>query len=119
MQIGSPTIQQVCEDYAKARKQSKRVRLRWRVSSRRSSKYSLGWVPFKARALQYRGGQIVFAGRVFSLWDSYGLGNYEMRAGSFSEDTRGRWYLNVVVMVQTKASSARSSASGDTCQGMG
>ena len=32
-----------------------------------------------------------------SLWDSYGLGSVELRAGNFSEDSRGRWYLNVCV----------------------
>jgi IS605 OrfB family transposase len=101
--IGSPTVQQVCEDYAKARKQFKRAKLRWRVSSPQSSKYSLGWIPFKARALQYKAGQIAFAGQKFNLWDSYGLSDYELRAGSFSQDTRGHWYLNVVVKVQPKA----------------
>ena len=45
----------------------------------------------------YRGGQIYFAGRWLSLWDSYGLGNFELRAGNFSEDSRRRWYLNVCV----------------------
>ena len=35
--IGSPTVQQVCEDYAKARKQFKRAKLRWRVSNPKSS----------------------------------------------------------------------------------
>ena len=104
--IGSPTVQQVCEEYAKARKQFKRAKLRWRVSNHQSSKYSLGWVPFKARALQYKVGQIVFAGQKFSLWDSYGLAGYELRAGSFSEDSRGRWYLNVVVKVHAQASTA-------------
>ncbi len=44
--IGSTTIQQVCEDYAKARKQFKRAKLRWRVSNPKSSKRSLGWIPF-------------------------------------------------------------------------
>ena len=102
--IGSPTVQQVCEDYAKARKQFKKAKLRWRVSNPNSSKYSLGWIPFKARALQYKAGQIVFAGQKFNLWDSYGLSEYDMRAGSFSEDSRGRWYLNVVVKVQGTAS---------------
>ena len=101
--IGSPTVQQVCEDYAKARKQFKRAKLRWRVSNPQSSKYSLGWIPFKARALQYKAGQIAFAGQKFNLWDSYGLADYELRAGSFSQDTRGHWYLNVVVKVQPKA----------------
>ena len=113
VQIGSPTVQQVCEDYAKARKQFKRAKLRWRVSNPKSSKYSLGWIPFKARALQYKAGQIAFAGQRLHLWDSYGLGNYELRAGSFSEDSRGRWYLNVVVKVSTKASTATASVGID------
>ena len=111
--VGSPTVQQVCEDYAKARRQFKRSRLRWRVSNPRSSKYSLGWIPFKARALQYKAGQIVFAGQRFGLWDSYGLADYELRAGSFSEDSRGRWYLNVVVKVQAKASGGTASVGID------
>lgn len=113
VQIGSPTVQQVCEDYAKARKQFKKAKLRWRVSNLQSSKYSLGWIPFKARALQYKAGQIVFGGHKISLWDSYGLGDYELRAGSFSQDTRGRWYLNVVVKVQAKASQATASVGID------
>ncbi|MFC4789804.1 nuclease/transposase family protein, partial [Giesbergeria giesbergeri] len=103
VQIGSPTVQQVCEDYAKVRKQFKKAKLRWRVSNPQSSKYSLGWIPFKARAVQYKAGQIAFAGQKLSLWDSYGLADYELRAGSFSQDTRGRWYLNVVVKVQVQA----------------
>ena len=113
VQIGSPTVQQVCEDYAKARKQFKKAKLRWRVSNPQSSKYSLGWIPFKARALQYKSGQIAFAGKRFSLWDSYGLADYELRAGSFSQDSRGRWYLNVAVKVQAQASTATASVGID------
>ena len=113
VQIGSPTVQQVCEDYAKARKQFKRAKLRWRVSNPQSSKYSLGWIPFKARALQYKAGQIAFAGQKFNLWDSYGLSDYELRAGSFSQDTRGHWYLNVVVKVQPKATAGTASVGID------
>ena len=111
--IGSPTVQQVCEDYAKARKQFKKAKLRWRVSNPQSSKYSLGWIPFKARALQYKAGQIAFAGQKLSLWDSYGLADYELRAGSFSQDSRGRWYLNVVVKVQHKATAGTASVGID------
>ena len=111
--VGSPTVQQVCEDYAKARWQFKRSKLRWRVSNPQSSKYSLGLVPFKARALQYKAGQIVFAGQRLNLWDSYGLAGYELRAGSFSEDSRGRWYLNVVVKVQAQASNGTTSVGID------
>lgn len=58
---------------------------------------SLGWIPFKVRTIRYRGGQVYFAGRWLSLWDSFGLGDFELRAGNFGEDSRGRWYLNVCV----------------------
>lgn len=97
--IGSATTQQVCEEYATRRWQFKRARLSWRVSNSKSSKYSLGWIPFKSRAARYKGGQVHFAGIKLGLWDSYGLGFYEFRAGSISEDSRGRWYLNVQVKI--------------------
>ncbi len=102
--IGSATTQQVCEEYATRRRQFKRHRLNWRVSNPKSSKYSLGWIPFKARAVKYKAGQVFFCGKLFSLWDSYGLHQHELRAGSFSEDARGRWYLNVQVKVETARS---------------
>jgi len=97
--IGSGTVQVVCAEYATRRKQFKKNRLNWRVSNRRSSKYSLGWIPFKGGNARYKAGQIHFAGHKFSLWDSYGLTHYGLRAGSFSEDSRGRWYFNVAVEI--------------------
>jgi putative transposase len=99
VRIGSATTQQVCEEYATRRKQFKKTRLNWRVSNRRSARYSLGWIPFKSRALTYKAGQVRFCGVSFSVWDSYGLSQYEFRAGSFTEDSRGRWYLNVQVAI--------------------
>lgn len=104
IQIGSATTQQVCEEYATRRRQFKRSRLNWRVSNPKSSKHSLGWIPFKARAVRYQAGQIVFCGHKLSLWDSYGLGDHALRAGSFSQDARGRWYLNVQVKVEMASS---------------
>lgn len=99
LSIPSQTLQQVCEEYATRRKQFKKRRLNWRVSNPKSSKYSLGWLPFKKGAVVYKGGQVRYAGKLLGLWDSYGLENFEFRAGSFSEDSRGRWYLNVAVQV--------------------
>jgi IS605 OrfB family transposase len=103
--LGSATVQLVCAEYATRRKQFKRFRLNWRVSNKKSAKYSLGWVPFKGGHAKYRSGQIEFAGHKFSLWDSYGLSRFELRAGSFSQDSRGRWYFNVAVQVEVKPSS--------------
>jgi putative transposase len=100
--IGSATQQAVCEEFATRLKQFKKQRLNWRVSNRKSAKYSLGWVPFKARALTYKNGQVRFNGINIGLWDSYGLSKYEFRAGSFNEDSRGRWYLNIAVKFQVE-----------------
>ncbi|WP_139313525.1 RNA-guided endonuclease InsQ/TnpB family protein [Rhodoferax antarcticus] len=56
-------------------------------------------------ALRYKNGQIHYQGQPISLWDSYGLANYDLRSGSFCEDARGRWYLNVTVDVKKPPSS--------------
>ena len=111
--IGSKTIQQVCEEYATRRKQFNKWKLRWRVSNPKSNKCHLGWIPFKSGALVYANGQIQFAGHRLSLWDSYGLSNYKLRAGNFNQDVRGRWYLNVVVQIPTVASSGKRSVGMD------
>ena len=111
--VGSGTVQLVCVEYATRRKQFKKARLNWRVSNPKSSKYSLGWIPFKGGHAKYKAGQVEFAGKKFNLWDSYGLSEYELRAGSFSEDSRGRWYFNVAVEVQSKLSTGTASVGID------
>ena len=111
--VGSATVQLVCTEYATRRKQFKKTRLNWRVSNPKSSKYSLGWIPFKGGHAKYKAGQIQFAGKKFSLWDSYGLSKYELRSGSISQDARGRWYLNVAVEVEAKPSAGAASVGID------
>lgn len=98
--IHSTTVQEVIAVHHKSRKQFKRDKLRWRVSG--GSRRSLGWVPFKSGAAQWKNGQVYFAGHYFKVWDSYGLSQYDFRSGSFSQDARGRWYFNVVVQVEVE-----------------
>ena len=88
-------VQEIAEEYARRRRQNRKLRLAWRKS--RGVRRSLGWIPFKVRTIRYNAGQVYFAGRWLSLWDSFGLKHFELRAGNFSEDARGRWYLNVCV----------------------
>lgn len=95
--IHSTTIQEIIANHAKARKQFKKDKLKWRTSG--GSRRSLGFVPFKKGAAVFLNGQVRFAGYFFNLWDSYGLSQFEFRAGSFSEDSRGRWYFNITVQV--------------------
>ncbi len=97
--LHSQTIQEVIAVHAKSRKQFKKDKLRWRVSG--GSRRSLGWIPFKAGAAVWKKGQVRYNGHFFKVWDSYGLSQYAFRSGSFTEDSRGRWYFNVVVQVQT------------------
>lgn len=104
--IHSQTVQEVTEAHEKARKQFKKSKLRWRISS--GSKRSLGWIPFKKGAAVWKNGQVRYAGHYFKVWDSYGLSQYEFRSGSFSQDARGRWYFNVVVAVPYIESEAQA-----------
>ena len=113
IQVGSATVQLVCEEYATRRKQFKKARLNWRVSNPKSPKYSLGWIPFKKGGAVYRNGQVKFCGLALSLWDSYGLSKYELRAGSISQDARGRWYLNVAVEVEVAPGAGTASVGID------
>jgi len=64
------TVQEIAEQYARCRRQHRKVRLRWRKS--RGARRSLGCIPFKVKTIRYRGGQVYFAGRWLSLWDSFG-----------------------------------------------
>ena len=101
--VGSAVFQQVAEEYATRRRQHRKVRLRWRKS--RGARRSLGWIPFKARSVIWRNGQAHFQGLHLGVWDSHGLAGHEFGAGTISEDSRGRWYLNVAVKVKAAACS--------------
>lgn len=95
----SGIIQAVCEEFVNKRIAAKKYRLGWRKSF--GSRRSLGWIPFKAAGIKYKGGQIRLAGHYFNVWDSYGLGDYKFKAGCFTEDARGRWYFCVAVASET------------------
>ena len=98
--LHSSTVQAVCSEYATRRDQFRKNKLRWRVSNPKAANRSLGWIPFKKGAVKYLNGQIHLKKHKFSFWDSYGLSKYELCAGSFSEDARGRWYFNVQVLIE-------------------
>jgi IS605 OrfB family transposase len=102
-------VQEIAEQYARSRRQHRKVRLAWRKSF--GARRSLGWIPFKVGTIRYHAGQVYFAGRWLSLWDSFGLKDFELRAGTFSEDARGRWYLNVCVPAAQRAGGDRNKPS--------
>ena len=95
--LHSQTIQAVTEELITRRKQFKKAKLKWRVSNKKSARKSLGWIPFKKVAIKYADGYVQYGKHQFKLWDSYGLSKYAVRTGSFVEDSRGRWYVCLVV----------------------
>jgi len=109
--IGAATVQSVISQHAKSRKQFKKNKLQWRCSS--GSKRALGWIPFKAAGVKLVNGQIRFCGEFFGIWDSYDLSKYELGTGSFSQDSRGRWYFNTTVKIEVKPSEGKSSVGID------
>lgn len=110
LSLHSQTVQAISKELVARRRQFKKRRLAWRKSS--GARRSLGWIPVKASALRYKGGQVWYGGRPLSLWDSYGLHQYELGTGSFSEDSRGRWYLNVSVLTKRAPASRATKSVG-------
>ena len=95
--LHSQTIQAVTEELVTRRKQFNKAKLKWRVSNKRSARRSLGWIPFKKSGLKCADGYVQYGKHQFKLWDSYGLSKYNVKTGSFVEDSRGRWYVCLVV----------------------
>ena len=110
LDIHSQTVQAITEEYCLRSKQFKKPALRWRVSNKKSSKRSLGWIPFKKVGIKVEHGQVRYSGTWYSLWDSYGnLNDYNIKSGSFVEDARGRWYVCLVVEVEVEQSKGTGS----------
>ena len=105
--LHSGTVNAVCEQYAKSRSQKNRPYLRYR------SKKSLGWVPLKGRELKREGDAFRFAGNTFRVFNSRALPEGKIKDGtSFSRDSRGNWFLNIVLEVADVAQRPMNSGVG-------
>lgn len=89
------TIQRVCTQYETSRKTHKKAWLKFR------GRKSLGWVPFNTGHVSFDGTAFVFRKVRYTpmhLRDEM-LPGAKVLAGSFNQDARGRWYINVPVEV--------------------
>lgn len=89
LRLSADTIQQVCTEYVARRRQFRKIRLKWR-----SKKRSLGWIPFKGTAIKLAGDTITYCGHRFRLWLSRPVDGI-IKTGSFTQDSRGRWYVSL------------------------
>lgn len=104
--LHSETIEGVCKQYARSRQQHKRPWLRFR-----GRKY-LGWVPFKDGNVKIVGRAFKFHGRIYEPmhWRDMPDG-VKICAGSFSQDAKGHWYINLPIDAE-HAESAPEAAVG-------
>jgi IS605 OrfB family transposase len=108
--IGADTIQRVCTEYAQKRQAARRMKLKWRVS--RSSRRSLGWIPFKAANLKRQGRAVRFCGKTFRLFEAERLDGVRWKQGCFAQDALGDWWLCLPVEVLAEESVASREAVG-------
>lgn len=93
--INADCVQMICTHYAQKRRQFKK-HLKGRTDT--GPRRSLGFVPFKAASLKVKGNAVRFAGKTFRVFDLERLLEYGTRkSGSFSQNSLGEWFLNVVV----------------------
>lgn len=104
LNLHSMSIQEVCFQYVRSREQRKRPWLRFR------GRRSLGWVPFKKGYVRVRGGALRFNGVDYQVmhWRDGLTEATTILGGSFSQDAKGHWYINLPVEVECNG--ARPSA---------
>jgi putative transposase len=94
--INSQTIQATYQELLVRTKQFK-TQLRFRTAK---GGKNLGWIPFKGQTVTFCGDYIVYDGVKFRLWQHRKLSDGAVvKTGSFSEDSRGRWYVNLQVKI--------------------
>jgi putative transposase len=96
LDLHSQTVQQICKQYDTSRQQHRKPWLQWRKS--KGSRRSLGWVPFNQQAVQFLNGAFAFRGESYNVFLHRPMPeDAKIGCGAFSEDSRGRWYINVPV----------------------
>ena len=93
LNLHAHTIQKVCQQYDRSRKQHKKAWLRFR------GRKSLGWVPFnQGHVTVAEPGKIKFRGVTYETmhWRELPEGTV-VHAGSFNQDSAGHWYINMPV----------------------
>lgn len=104
--LHTDTISEICNEYVKKRKQFHKIRLRWR-----SKKRSLGWIPFKGRAITMKTGEVILKGRHIRFWQSRPIEG-TLKTGSFAQDASGHWYVNLQCEVALPAASTAEAEIG-------
>lgn len=98
LDLHAHTITRVAQTYDRCRSAKRRPWLRFRGQK------SLGWVPFNQRHVRFDGEAFVFRGVRYMPMHMRSIPDGTLiRAGDFSQDARGRWYINVPIEIPVNA----------------
>jgi|SRR5882672_3175279 len=102
--ISAQTIQQVCWEYVRRRKQFKKPYLKFR------GRKKLGWIPFNQQSISFDGEVFKFAGKLYQPMHLRDLLTSEVKilSGSFNQDSKGHWYINCPIEVETSIYTSNS-----------
>lgn len=108
LNLHAHTIQQVCWTYARSRDTHRRPWLRFR------GRKSLGWVPFNQGHVTVVGQTLKFRGVIYQPmhWRDIPEGS-KIGAGSFNQDAKGHWYINLPVQVPMQDTAPQSAVGID------
>jgi transposase len=88
LSLNSQTVQAICFQYFQSRKQFKKIKLRWRT------KDSLSWLPTTNQNIKFTEKGFIYDKKEFKVFNFKKLEG-KFLCGSFSEDSKGNWYLNL------------------------
>ena len=96
LDINSQTVQAVANELLlRTKKCKKKIRFRTAKGGK-----NLGWVPFNGQTVKFHGGYVDYNDFRFRLWQHRPLPKSAViKTGSFSEDSRGRWYVNLAIEI--------------------
>lgn len=114
LNINSYVVQSVTEYYYKSRTQQRKSKLNWRSSTGRRK--SLGWVPFKNRAVKINNdNSVIFMKNKYKFIKSREIVG-EFKTGCFVQDACGDWYICLVFKISTQIKTNKLSVGIDLGQ---
>jgi len=107
--LHSHTVQKVCHQFARSRDAAKRAGVRWR------GRKSLGWVPFNTGHVGFNGVLFRFRGAEYRSMHLHPRlkSGVRIKAGNFSQDRKGHWYLNAPIEVECLTAEHRAAVGID------
>lgn len=96
LSIHSHSAARVCINFASRRNLAKRCKLRWR------NERSLGWIPFNTGHIKFDGKYFIFNKMKYEPMHlrDFLIAGMKFPVGSFNQDAKGHWYINLSIEVK-------------------